>query len=131
MKEVIKRYKFFLILVTINIALLVLFPSMGQKSINITWSNTLEMLSVIPPIFILLGLLDVCCSNCEKLQKLTEEVVKETSAPATVEKVSDMQKIMGYGVMRTPAIVINGKVKAMGRVPGKDKIKKYIQDESK
>ncbi len=59
MKEVIKRYKFFLILAVINIGLLVVYPSIGQKSISITWSNTLEMLSVIPPIFILLGLLDV------------------------------------------------------------------------
>ena len=74
-------------------------------------------------------ILGSCCSNCEKLQKLTEEVVKETGIPATVEKVSDMQKIMGYGVMRTPAIVVNAKVEAMGRVPGKDEIKKYIQDE--
>lgn len=74
-------------------------------------------------------ILGSCCSNCEKLQKLTEEVVKESSFSADVEKVSDMQKIMGYGVMRTPAIVVNGKVKAMGRVPGKDEIKKFIQDE--
>ena len=59
MKEVIKRYKFFLALAVINIGLLVIYPSIGQKSISITWSNTLEMLSVIPPIFILLGLLDV------------------------------------------------------------------------
>lgn len=75
-------------------------------------------------------ILGSCCSNCEKLQKLTEEVVKETGAPATIEKVSDVQKIVGYGVMRTPAIVINGKVKAMGRVPGKEEIKKYFQDET-
>lgn len=74
-------------------------------------------------------ILGSCCSNCDKLQKLTEEVVKETGIPATVEKVSDMQKIMGYGVMRTPAIVVNAKVKAMGIVPGKDEIRKYIQDE--
>ena len=71
------------------------------------------------------------CSNCERLQKLAEEAVKETGTPASVEKVSDMQKILGYGVMRTPAIVVNGKVKAMGRVPGKDEIRKFIQDESK
>ena len=74
-------------------------------------------------------ILGSCCSNCEKLQKLAEEVVKEIGVSATVEKVSDIQKIMGYGVMKTPAIVVNEKVKAMGRVPGKDEIKKYIQDE--
>lgn len=59
MKEIIKRYKFFIILAVINLGILVIYPSIGQRSFNITWSNTLEMLSVIPPIFILLGLLDV------------------------------------------------------------------------
>lgn len=59
MKEVIKRYRFFLIMAVANIILLALYPTVGQKSLGITWSNTLEMLSVIPPIFILLGLLDV------------------------------------------------------------------------
>lgn len=59
MKDVLKRYKFFVILLTINLIILVIAPAIGQKSFSITWSNTLEMLSVIPPIFILLGLLDV------------------------------------------------------------------------
>jgi len=59
MKMLLIRYKYFLILLVINIAVYGLSPSVGQKSIDITWSNTVEMLSVIPPIFILLGLLDV------------------------------------------------------------------------
>lgn len=69
------------------------------------------------------------CANCKKLQAVTEEAVKEMNVTANIEKVEDIQKIMGYGVMRTPAIVINEKVKAFGRIPGKDEIKKYIQDE--
>ena len=69
------------------------------------------------------------CANCKKLQAITEDVLKEMSVTATIEKVEDIQKIMAYGVMRTPAIVINEKVKAFGRIPGKDEIKKYIQDE--
>jgi len=44
--------------------------------------------------------------------------------------VEDIKKIMGYGIMRTPAILINEKVKAFGRVPGKDEIKKFIQEEA-
>ncbi len=59
MINLIKRYKFFIILAVINIFVIVAFPAIGQKSLKITWNNTLEMLSVIPPIFILLGLLDV------------------------------------------------------------------------
>lgn len=59
MKTLFKRYKYFLVLLVINIVVYVMYPAVGQKSIRITWSNTVEMLSVIPPIFILLGLLDV------------------------------------------------------------------------
>ncbi len=59
MKKLLKRYKVFIALATLNILLILFFPKIGQKSMTITWSNTLDMLSVIPPIFILLGLLDV------------------------------------------------------------------------
>ena len=57
--KLVKRYKIFILLLSINIAALVLFPSMGRKAFQLTGSNILEMLSVLPPIFILLGLLDV------------------------------------------------------------------------
>ncbi len=70
-----------------------------------------------------------CCSNYG-LEETTEEVLKELAISAKVEKITDMQKIMEYGVMKAPAIVINEKVKAMGRVPSKNEIKKYIQEES-
>ena len=59
MKIVLIRYKLFIALAVINILLIIVFPATGSKSIEITWKNTLEMLSVIPPIFVLLGLLDV------------------------------------------------------------------------
>ena len=59
MNMLLKRYKVFLALVIINIVVYGLYPSVGQKSIDITWTNAVEMLSIIPPIFILLGLLDV------------------------------------------------------------------------
>lgn len=59
MKEIIKRYKFFILLVIINVFIVIIFPSVGKKSLGITLENFLEMLSIIPPVFILLGLLDV------------------------------------------------------------------------
>ncbi len=55
----LKRYRFFIVLAVINTIFLFVFPDFGEKSLSITWSNTFEMLSVIPPIFVLLGLLDV------------------------------------------------------------------------
>ncbi len=57
--KLLKRYRIFFLLLIINMAVLVIFPSLGIKSFQLTGSNLLEMLSVLPPIFILLGLLDV------------------------------------------------------------------------
>jgi len=59
MKELLKRYRVFIALTVINILVLIFYPAIGQKSLEITWSNVLDMLAVIPPIFVLLGLLDV------------------------------------------------------------------------
>lgn len=59
MKALVKKYRFFLLLAAINVIILILCPEVGQKSIKVTWLNFLEMLSIIPPVFILLGLLDV------------------------------------------------------------------------
>ncbi|KPU43486.1 putative permease [Oxobacter pfennigii] len=57
--RLVKRYKIFLLLAVLNVAILTFHPQVGAKSIQLTWSSLLEMLSVLPPIFILLGLLDV------------------------------------------------------------------------
>lgn len=59
MKNVMKRYRFFIMLLVANGVMLILYPALGYKSLQITGRNMLEMLSVIPPVFILLGLLDV------------------------------------------------------------------------
>ena len=56
---VLKRYKFFLVFFTVNMALLLLVPETGRHAFEITGDNLMEMLSILPPIFILLGLLDV------------------------------------------------------------------------
>lgn len=59
MKAFLKRYKVFLLLIIINVVVGFALPDIGLKSISITKQNFMEMISVIPPIFILLGLLDV------------------------------------------------------------------------
>ncbi|WP_313346544.1 permease [Sedimentibacter sp.] len=56
---VIKRYKIFILLATANAIVVVLYPETGMRSVDITMSSALEMLFILPPIFILLGLLDV------------------------------------------------------------------------
>lgn len=59
MKRFLKRYRFALVFVASNLLLLLLFPTIGRSSIQLTRNNVKEMLMVIPPIFVLLGLLDV------------------------------------------------------------------------
>ncbi len=55
----LKRYRFFILLALVNIAILIFYPEIGKSSLHLTYNNMLEVLSVIPPIFVLLGLLDV------------------------------------------------------------------------
>lgn len=69
------------------------------------------------------------CPNCKRLEQLAQEAAKEMGVNAAFEKVQDIQKIMSYGVMSTPALVIDEKVKVYGKVPSKDVIKKYIEEE--
>jgi small redox-active disulfide protein 2 len=67
------------------------------------------------------------CANCKKLYENALEAVKELGIDATVEKVEDFKKIMSYGVMKTPAVVVDEKVKLMGRVATVDEVKKMLQ----
>ena len=62
------------------------------------------------------------CAKCHQAEKIVKEAVAETGVDATVEKVSDMMQIAGFGVFGTPAVVINGEVKIVGKVPKKDEV---------
>jgi small redox-active disulfide protein 2 len=66
------------------------------------------------------------CSNCNKLYENVLEAVKQSGKEAQVAKVEDIKKIMGYGVMSTPALVIDGVVKVSGKVPKVEEIKKWL-----
>lgn len=66
------------------------------------------------------------CPKCKTLEKLTRDVVKQNSIDATVTKVEDIMEIMKYGVMTTPALVVNGKVEIKGRVPSADEIRHVL-----
>ncbi|MCK9616366.1 MAG: thioredoxin family protein [Lentimicrobiaceae bacterium] len=66
------------------------------------------------------------CSNCKNLEKATVNALAEMDLAAEVEKVEDIQKIMAYGVMRTPALVIDEKVVLNGRVPSVSELKEII-----
>lgn len=66
------------------------------------------------------------CPKCKTLEKVTREVVEQNGIDATVTKVEDIMEIMNYGVMTTPALVVNGKVEIKGRVPSADEIKQVL-----
>ena len=69
------------------------------------------------------------CSNCAKLEKVTKEAIAELGIVVKVEKIEDMQKIMSYGVMSTPALVIDGVVKLTGKVPNKARLIEILEKE--
>lgn len=66
------------------------------------------------------------CPKCEQTEKLLKEVVAEIGIETVVEKVTDAMKIAGYGVFGTPAVVIDGEVKSVGKIPTKEDIKSWL-----
>jgi len=66
------------------------------------------------------------CPKCKTLEKATREAVAELNIEANVSKEEDIMKIMAYGILSTPGLVINDKVVVSGRVPSSDEIKKLI-----
>jgi small redox-active disulfide protein 2 len=68
------------------------------------------------------------CSNCKNLEKAAREAVAELNLDATVVKEEDIVKIMSYGIMRTPAMVVDEKVLFYGRVPSVADIKEMLSN---
>ncbi len=66
------------------------------------------------------------CSKCKSLEKATKEAVEKTGVNATITKVEDIVEIMNFGVMTTPALVVNGEIVVKGRVPSVDEIAKLL-----
>lgn len=66
------------------------------------------------------------CPKCKSLDKLTREVVEKNAINATIMKVEDIMEIMKYGVMSTPALVVDEKVVVKGRVPSADEIRQIL-----
>jgi small redox-active disulfide protein 2 len=68
------------------------------------------------------------CARCDQLEQDVMEVVAEMNLPAAVDHIRDIKEIAGYGVMGTPALVINGKVTSVGMVPTKEQIRKWLSE---
>jgi len=70
------------------------------------------------------------CPKCKKLTELVEEAVKELDISAEIIKITDINKIINYGVMMTPALVIDGEVKMAGKLPNKKDIINWIKNKN-
>lgn len=66
------------------------------------------------------------CANCKNTIALIEQVAQANGVIITLEKVEEPRDIMGYGVMRTPGVVIDGKVVHAGGIPTRDKIEQWL-----
>ncbi len=75
----------------------------------------------------LIQVLGTGCAKCTKLEELARQAVTELAIVAQVEKVKELGQIMAFGVMVTPALVVDGVVKVAGRVPDIETIKTYLK----
>lgn len=66
------------------------------------------------------------CAKCKTTYEMIEKIVKENQLDATLSKVEDIVELLNYGIMTTPAIVVDGEVKLKGLVPTESEIKKIL-----
>ena len=74
-----------------------------------------------------LQILGTGCAKCNTLTMATEKAAQALGLPYELEKVSDLKQIMAFGVMMTPALVVDGQVKVSGKVPSLDELKSILK----
>ena len=67
------------------------------------------------------------CQKCKTLAETAEEAARELGIEFELEKVTDISKIISFGVIMTPAMAVDGKVKTVGKVPSVEEIKKFLK----
>jgi len=73
-------------------------------------------------------ILGVGCAKCHKLEEMVRDIASEEGIDADISKVEDFKKIITYGVMTIPALVVNGDVKVAGKIPSEDQIKSWLKN---
>lgn len=68
------------------------------------------------------------CPRCGEVEKRVKNALAELNLTAAVEKITDIKKIMEHQIMTTPGLIINGKIKSMGRIPSLGEIKSWIRE---
>ncbi len=74
-----------------------------------------------------LQILGMGCPKCEKLRAVAEEAAQALGLEYEIEKVTEIEKILAFGVMMTPALVVDGEVKVSGEVPSLDEVKDLVR----
>ena len=74
-----------------------------------------------------LQILGTGCPKCKMLAEITETTAKDMGIEYELQKVTDISEIMKFGVMMTPALAVDGQVKAVGKVPSPEEIKKMLE----
>jgi small redox-active disulfide protein 2 len=74
-----------------------------------------------------LQILGTGCPKCRKLAELTDLAAKKLGLEYELVKVTDINEIIAFGVMMTPALAVDGQVKFSGKVPGIDELTRYLQ----
>jgi small redox-active disulfide protein 2 len=102
----------------------------GKYSIFFTNTPSLQH-SITPQFRIKEAIMDIKvlgpgCPKCQQTEKNVKEAIAELGVEAKVEKVANLLEIAKYGVFGTPAVVVDGQVKCVGKIPTKDEIKKWI-----
>jgi small redox-active disulfide protein 2 len=67
------------------------------------------------------------CPKCQQTEKVVKEAVAESGVAANIEKVTDVMKIAGYGVFGTPAVVVDGEVRSVGKIPSKADVVSWLK----
>ncbi len=71
------------------------------------------------------------CPKCKKLNELVEEAINDLGVSVEIIKVTNINKMIDYGVMVTPALVIDGEVKVAGKIPNKQEVTQWIEEKTK
>ena len=67
------------------------------------------------------------CPKCQQTEKIVKEALAEVGVEASVQKVTNTMEIAGYGVFGTSAVVIDGEIKSVGKIPSKNDVQSWIQ----
>ena len=67
------------------------------------------------------------CPKCQQTESIVKDAVAESGVAAAVEKITDVMEIAGYGVFGTPAVVVDGEVKSVGKIPTRQEVLGWIK----